>query len=46
MVQLVFSRDMVLPIKYKLHRELIRQRMQAQINKYNICKNNKIVDHG
>ena len=36
---------MILPIKHKLDLELIRQWMKTQINKYNIRKNIKWVDH-
>ena len=43
--QLLFVRDMILPIKHKLDWELIRQQKQAQINKDNIRKNIKIFDH-
>ena len=37
--QLVFGCDMILLIKHKVDWELIRQRKQAQINKYNSRKN-------
>ena len=43
--QLVFDRDMILLIKHKVDWELICQKKQAQINKYNIRENNKRVDH-
>ena len=43
--KLVFERDMIIPIKHKVDWELIRQRKQVKINKDNIRKNNKIVDH-
>ena len=43
--QLLFGRDMILPIKHKVDWELIRQQKQMQINKDNIHKNNKRVDH-
>ena len=36
---------MILPIKHKVDWELIRQKNQAQINKYNICKNRHRFDH-
>ena len=36
--QLLFGRDMVLPIKHKVDWSLIRQRKQTQINKDNIHK--------
>ena len=44
-VQLVFGRDMIQPIKHKVDWELIRHRKQTQINKQNIHKNYKRVDH-
>ena len=43
--QLVFGCDMILPIKYTVGWELIRQRNQTQINKYNIHRNRNRVDH-
>ena len=43
--QLVFGRDIILLIKYMVDWELIRQGKQTQINKYNIRKNRKQVDH-
>ena len=43
--QLVFGRDMILLIKHKTDWELIRNQMQTQINKDNIRKNSKGVDH-
>ena len=36
---------MILPIKYSVDWELTHQKNQTQINKYNICKNSKILDH-
>ena len=45
MGQLVFGRDIILPIKHKVDWELIRQTKQTQINKYHIRKNIKRVDH-
>ena len=39
--QLIFGRDMILPIKLTMDWELIRQENQAQVNKYNIHKNIK-----
>ena len=36
---------MILPIKHKVNSELIFQKKQMQINKDNIGKNIKIVDH-
>ena len=44
-VQLLFGRDMILPIKHNVDWELISQQNQAQINKYNIRGNIKIDDH-
>ena len=44
-VQLFFGRDMTLPIKHKVDWGLICQQNQMQINKDNIRKNNKGVDH-
>ena len=44
-VQLVFCRDIFVPIKYKVDWELIRQQKQTQINKDNICENSKRIDH-
>ena len=44
-VQLVFERDMIIPMKHKVDWELIRQRKQTQINKYNIHINRKRVYH-
>ena len=43
--QLVFGRDMILLIKHMVDWELICQKNQEQINKYNIQKNSKIVDY-
>ena len=37
--QLVFDRDMILPIKHKVDCELLRQKKQVQMNKDNIYKN-------
>ena len=45
LVQLLFGRDMVLPIKYNVERELISQQQQMQINKDNIRENIKRVNH-
>ena len=36
--QLLFGRDMTLPIKHKVDWELIRHKNQTKINKYNIQK--------
>ena len=43
--QLVFVRDMILPIKNKMEWELICQKKQTQINKNNIRENIKWGDH-
>ena len=42
---LVFGHDMILLTKQTADWTLIRQKNQTQMNKYNICKNNKRVDH-
>ena len=44
-VHFLLVREMILPIKYKVDWELIRQRKQTQINKYNIRKIDKIFNH-
>ena len=44
-VQLLFRRDMILLIKYKVDWELICQQKQTQINKDNIRENRNRVDH-
>ena len=44
-IQLVFGRDMILPIKHKMDYVLIHQKNQVQINKYDIRKNRHIVDY-
>ena len=36
---------MIIPIKNKVDSELIRQQRKTQMNKENIRKNSKIVDH-
>ena len=36
---------MIIPIKYEVDWELIRQQNQAQINKYNICENTHRVNY-
>ena len=41
----LFGRNLILPIKHMAYWELIRQQRQRQINKDNIRKNGKIVDH-
>ena len=43
--ELIFGRDMILPIKHTVDWELIRQRKQTQINKDNTQKNRHRVDH-
>ena len=43
--KLIFGRDMILPIKHMVDWELIHQKKQAQINKYNIYKNRHRVDY-
>ena len=43
--QLIFGRDMILPIKHMVYWELISQRNQKQINKYNIHENRHRVDY-
>ena len=42
--QLVFSREIILPIKYTVDWELIHQWKQIKINKNSIRKNSKIVE--
>ena len=43
--QLIFGRDMILPIKYRLNWELICHKNQMQINKDNARENKHIVDY-
>ena len=43
--QLIFFRNRIPLINHKLDWESIRQRKQAQINKYNISENRHRVDH-
>ena len=43
--QLIFGRDMIIPIKHAVDWELTFQRKQMQINKYNIRENIHRVDH-
>ena len=43
--QLVFSRGMITPIKHEVDWELTRHQKQTQINKDNIRKNRKWVEH-
>ena len=43
--QLLFGRDMILPIDYIANWRLMPQRKQAQIDKGVICENSTRVDH-
>ena len=43
--QLVFVRDMILPINHVVDWGYICQRKQTQINKYIARENNNIIDH-
>ena len=43
--QILFGRDMIIPIKHKLNSGLICQKRKTQINKENIRKNSKIIYH-
>ena len=43
--QLIFGRDMIIPIKYTVDCDLIRQQKQAQIIKDNTHENRNQVDH-
>ena len=43
--QLIFGYDIILPIKYTVDWELVRQKNQTQNNKDNIRENSKRVDH-
>ena len=43
--QLIFGRDMILPIKHRVDWELIRQRKKTKINKDNTCENKHRVDY-
>ena len=45
MGKLLFGRDMILPVKHAVDWELTSHQNQAKINKYNIRKNSKRVDH-
>ena len=45
MVQLVFGRDIILPIKHKVDWQLIRQKNQSQNNKDNMHEKSKRVYH-
>ena len=44
-VQLIFGRDIILPIKHRVHWELIRQQKQMQINSNNTRENKIGVDY-
>ena len=44
--QLLFERDTIILLKLTVDWELIYQRKQMQINKYNYRKSSKIFDHG
>ena len=43
--QLIFGRDMIIPIKYRVNWELIRQQKQTQINRNNTQENKHRVDY-
>ena len=43
--QLIFYRDMILPIKHTVNWELVRHQRQTQVNKDNIRENRHIVEH-
>ena len=43
--QLIFGRDMILPIKHRVDWELLRQQKQMQINKDNTLENGHRVDY-
>ena len=43
--KLLFGRDNILPVEHTVYWSLIFQRNKAQINKYNIRKNSKILYH-
>ena len=45
MVQLIFGRDMIIPIKCNEDWELIRHKNQSKINKYKNHEDKKIVDN-
>ena len=44
--QLIFVRDMILLIKYRVDWELIRQKKQTQIIRYNARENKHVFEHG
>ena len=43
--QLIFGRDIILPIKHRADRELILQQKKTQINRYNTQENKHRVDY-
>ena len=43
--QIVFSRDMIIPIKHIVNWKSIRQRNQTQINYDNVSKNTSRLEH-
>jgi hypothetical protein len=43
--QLVFGRDMILPMRFKANWEIIQARRQKEINKNNARENSKRIDH-
>ena len=43
--QLVFGRDIILPIKHRVDWDLIYQKKQTQINRNNACNNKHRVDY-
>jgi hypothetical protein len=43
--QLVFGRDMILPIRFKVQWAEIRQRRQTEMNRNHMRENNKRIDH-
>ena len=45
MGKLVFGRDMIIPIKHEVDWELMRQKNQSQIDKYNIHENKHRVEY-
>ena len=45
LVQLIFGRDIILPIKHRVGWELIRHQKQTQINIDNACKNKHTDDY-
>ena len=45
MGQLIFGRDIIIPIKHRVDWELIRQQKQTQINRDNACENKHKFDY-